>query len=122
MRVFAISLTLGALALAACSAPPPAAEKEASATPVPAVPAAPAPQATPQPPSSQASMAEPAATMADDNEVVCRNEKPLGTRIGKRVCKTREQLRLEEESARRMMKNRDNKSHGAIDPITGGSG
>lgn len=57
---------------------------------------------------------------ADDNEVVCRNEKLLGTRIGKRVCKTRAQIKQEEASAREMMKNRDQKSHGVTDGITGG--
>jgi len=58
----------------------------------------------------------------DDNEVVCRNEKLLGTRIGKRVCKTRAQLKQEEASAREMMKNRDTKSHGVTDPLTGHDG
>ena len=56
---------------------------------------------------------------ADDNEIVCRNEKPLGTRIGKRVCKTRAQMREEEEAARQMMKNRDSKAYGVTAPITG---
>lgn len=65
--------------------------------------------------------ATPTEAALDDNEVVCRNEKPLGTRIGKRVCKTRAQLKQEEASAREMMKNRDQKSHGVTDPITGGS-
>ena len=123
MRVFAIASALGTLALAACGSPP-TTQKATSAPPVPAIPAAPTP-------AMQASMAEPApqpiadrtgSSTADDNEVVCRKEKLLGTRIGKRVCKTREQLRLEEESARRMMKNRDQKSHGVTDPITGGGG
>lgn len=120
MRVFAICLTLAATALAGCAAPPQ--EKintTVAAAPVPAVPAPPAPQAGPQPPSTQASLIEPNQPAADDNEVVCRKEKPLGTRIGKRVCKTRAQFRLEEESARQMMKNRDNKSHNASDPLMG---
>lgn len=67
---------------------------------------------------TQAAMAEQPAL--DDNEVICRSEKPLGTRIGKRVCKTRAQLKQEEASAREMMKNRDHKSHGVTDEITGG--
>lgn len=74
-------------------------------------------------PASAKPATEPAtATQAavDDNEVVCRNEKPLGTRIGKRVCKTRAQLKQEEASAREMMKNRDQKSHGVTDGVTGG--
>lgn len=116
MRVFAICLTLAATALAGCSAPPP---KETIAGPlVPAVAAPPAAQAEPQPPSTQAALNKPAR--ADDNEIICRSEKPLGSRIGKRVCKTREQRRIEEESARQMMKNRDNKSHGVTDSKTGG--
>jgi hypothetical protein len=120
MRVFAICMTLAVTALAGCAAPP--AEQLASApAPVPAVPAAPSAPADPQPPSTQASMAQPAQTAANDNEVVCRKEKTLGTRIGKQVCKTREQFRLEEESARQMMKNRDNKSHNVTDAITGGN-
>lgn len=119
MRVFAICFTLAATALAGCAAPPP--PKAVDATPVPAVAAPPMPQAAPQPPTAQASISQPAQTAANDNEVVCRNEKPLGTRIGKRVCKTREQLRLEEESARRMMQNRDNKSHGVTDASTTGT-
>lgn len=118
MRVFAICLTLAATALMGCAAPPP---KEANAVPVAAVPAAPVAQAAPQAPSTQASMAEPARTAANANEVICRKEKPLGTRIGKTICKTREQFRLEEESARRMMENRDKKSHGVTDPLTGGN-
>jgi hypothetical protein len=56
----------------------------------------------------------------DDNEVICRNEKTLGTRIGKRVCKTRAQRKQEEASAREMMKNRDHKSHGVTGELTGG--
>ncbi|MET0535323.1 MAG: hypothetical protein ABW171_13980 [Steroidobacter sp.] len=71
-----------------------------------------------QPTSTQAALADKAV---DDNEVVCRNEKPLGTRIGKRVCKTRAQIKLEEQSAREMMKNRDNKSHGVVDAATTGT-
>lgn len=118
MRVLAICFTLAATALAGCAAPP---QNEINTTPEPAVAAPPKPQADPQPPSTQALLAEPATTAANDNEVVCRNEKPLGTRIGKRVCKTRAQLRLEEESARRMMQNRDNKSHGVVDAKTTGT-
>lgn len=116
MRVFAIYMTLAVAALAGCAAPPP---ETTNTVPLPAVPAAPAPPAAPLPPSTQASVMEPAQTALDGNEVICRKEKLLGTRIGKRVCKTREQFRLEEESARQMMKNRDQKSHGVTDPITG---
>jgi len=73
-----------------------------------------------QPIATQANLAEQPSAV-DDNEVICRNEKPLGTRIGKRVCKTRAQLKQEEASAREMMKNRDQKSHGVTDGITGGA-
>jgi hypothetical protein len=118
MRVLAMFMTLAVTALAGCAAPPP---NEIVSAPVAAVPAEPAPQAAPQPPSTQASMSKPARTAANDNEVVCRKEKTLGTRIGKTVCKTREQFRLQEESARQMMKNRDQKSHGVTDPLTGGN-
>lgn len=117
MRVLAICLTLAATALAGCGAPPTQETGMTSATPVPAVPAPPTPQAEPQRPSTQASMTE--SAQADDNEIVCRKEKLLGTRIGKRVCKTREQLRLEEESARQMMKNRDQKGNNGKDPLMG---
>jgi hypothetical protein len=117
MRVFAICLTLAATAFAGCSAPTVQESDITSATPVPAVAAPPAAQAEPQPPSTQASMTD--AVRADDSEVVCRKEKLLGTRIGKRVCKTREQFRLEEESARQMMKNRDQKGNNGKDPLMG---
>jgi hypothetical protein len=81
------------------------------------------------PASAKAAAGEPTATQAaladqpsaDDNEVICRSEKPLGTRIGKRVCKTRAQLKQEEASAREMMKNRDQKSHGVVDAATTGT-
>jgi hypothetical protein len=59
------------------------------------------------------------AAQADDNEIVCRKEKTLGTRIGKRVCKTRAQLRMEEEAARQMMKSRDAKGGNGADPTMG---
>jgi hypothetical protein len=77
-----------------------------------------------QPASTKTGAGETTATQAavDDNEVICKNEKLLGTRIGKRVCKTRAQLKQEEASAREMMKNRDTKSHGVTDPLTGSSG
>jgi hypothetical protein len=68
---------------------------------------------------TQAALADQPSTL-DDNEVICRNEKPLGTRIGKRICKTRAQRKQEEASAREMMNNRDRKSHGVTDGITGG--
>jgi hypothetical protein len=92
----------------------------AAAGPVAAVSAEPASTKTGagEATATQAALAEQPAL--DDNEVVCRNEKPLGTRIGKRVCKTRAQLRQEEASAREMMKNRDQKSHGVTGEITGG--
>ncbi|HEY0943183.1 MAG TPA: hypothetical protein VGE08_24065 [Steroidobacter sp.] len=83
--------------------------------------APPNPQAVPQQPATQAVSAESAKLAANDDEIICRNEKPLGTRIGKRVCRTREQLRLEEESARRMMQNRDRNSHGVVDASTTGT-
>lgn len=125
MRVITICVALAVTALAGCEAPAP---KES--LPV-ATPVAPAAQITPVAagaPAAEAQTAQITPTAApivqaeaeaDDNEVVCRNEKPLGTRIGKRVCKTRGQFKLEEEAARQMMKNRDQKSHGVTDAITG---
>jgi hypothetical protein len=107
--------------LAGCASEPAKDSSPAAAEPVAAVSADPASSkpAAGEPTATQAALADqPSAT--DDNEVVCRNEKPLGTRIGKRVCKTRAQLKQEEASAREMMKNRDQKSHGVTDGITGG--
>lgn len=107
--------------LAGCASEPAKESTPAAAEPVAAVAADPA-STTPaaeQPTATQAALAEQPSAV-DDNEVICRNEKPLGTRIGKRVCKTRAQLRQEEASAREMMKNRDKKSHGVTDGITGG--
>jgi hypothetical protein len=113
---------LVALALLAGCASEPA--KDSS----PATAAEPVAAASGDPASAKPAAGEATATQAaladqpnaDDNEVVCRNEKPLGTRIAKRVCKTRLQLKQEEASAREMMKNRDRKSHGVTDGITGG--
>jgi hypothetical protein len=68
---------------------------------------------------TQAALADQPSTV-DENEIICRNEKTLGTRIGKRVCKSRAQIKLEEAAAREMMKNRDQKSHGVTDGTTGG--
>lgn len=118
MRVLAICFTLAAAALAGCATPP---QNESGAAPEPTVTAPPQPRAEAQPPSTQAPAAEPAKIAANDDEVICRNEKLLGTRIAKRVCKIRAQLRLEEESARRMMQNRDKKSHGVVDASTTGT-
>lgn len=111
-----------ALALLAGCASEPATDS------TPAAAAEPVAAASGDPASAKPAAGEPTATQAaladqpsvDDNEVICRNEKPLGTRIGKRVCKTRAQLKQEEASAREMMKNRDQKSHGVVDPKTGG--
>jgi hypothetical protein len=108
------------LLLAGCAAPsaqePLAHAPEASAAA--AAPAAAAQPAAPeQPVATQAAAVEP---RPDDNEIVCRTEKPLGTRIGKRVCKSRAQARTDEAAAREMMNNRDRKSHGVTDPATGG--
>lgn len=118
MRVFAMCLTLAMTALAGCGTTPEPIVG-ASTTPVPAVAAPPTAQVAPQPPSTRAALTEPAQKAADDDEIICRNEKPLGTRIGKRVCKTRAQMREEEETARQMMKRRDSKSHNVTDPLTG---
>lgn len=94
---------------------PPAAEpvEAASANPASTAPAAEEATAT------QASLKD-QPKVADDNEVICKSEKPLGTRVSKRICKTRAQLKQEEASARQMMKNRDQKSHGVTDAVTGG--
>jgi hypothetical protein len=122
MRSVITWVALAATALlAGCASEPAMNSTPATAEPVAAVssdPAAikpPAGEAT----ATQAALADQPSAL-DDNEVVCRNEKPLGTRIGKRVCKTRAQLKQEEASAREMMKNRDQKSHGVTDGSTGG--
>lgn len=113
MRAITIYMVL-AVTLAGCGTPAP---KESLPAPAPVMPAnvAPAAQTAESAPAPQ-SIAQ-AAT--DDSEVVCRNEKPLGTRIGKRVCKTRAQFKLEEEAAQQMMKNRDRKGAGGRDPVMG---
>jgi hypothetical protein len=118
-----ITVALVATALLAGCASEPAKDSTPVAAPEPvaAVSADPASikPAAGEATATQAALADQPSTL-DDNEVICRNEKPLGTRIGKRVCKTRAQLRQEEASAREMMKNRDHKSHGVIDGSTGG--
>lgn len=115
-----MGLVATAALLAGCASEP--AKDSTAAAPAEPVSAVAADPASTKPAAeataTQAALAEQPAL--DDNEVVCRNEKPLGTRIGKRVCKTRAQLRQEEASAREMMKNRDQKSHGVTDAITGG--
>ena len=123
MRSVIIWTGVVALALLAGCASEPAKDS------TPAAAAEPVAAASGDPASAKPAAGEATATQAaladqpsavDDNEVVCRNEKPLGTRIGKRICKTRAQLRQEEASAREMMKNRDQKSHGVTGEITGG--
>lgn len=123
MRAATISSGLVAtLLIAGCAAKPAQNSGNNAAVATPAVPAA-QPAASEQPVATQAALVDTPANApasAADDEVSCRNEKLLGTRISKRVCKSREQLRLEEAAAREMMKNRDRKSHGVTDPITGG--
>jgi hypothetical protein len=114
--VATLALLAGCASEPAKNVTPAAAEPVAAATADPAS-SKPAAETT----GTQAALADQPSTV-DDNEVVCRNEKLLGTRIGKRVCKTRAQIRQEEASAREMMKNRDQKSHGVTDAITGGGG
>jgi hypothetical protein len=121
MRSVITWMGLVATALLAGCASEPAKDSTPAAEPVPAVSANPAPT-TPvagEATATQASLADQPKAV-DDNEVICRSEKPLGTRVSKRVCKTRAQLKQEEASAREMMKRRDQKSHGVTDPITGG--
>lgn len=124
MRAAMTSIGFVAIVLLAGCAAPSVKEPLVSAPEAPPAAVAPAaaaaqPAAAKQPVATQAAVVESQAN-ADDNEVVCRNEKILGTRISKRVCKSREQLRLEEAAAREMMKRRDQKSHGVTDAITGG--
>lgn len=108
--------------LAGCASEPAKDSTPAAASePVAAVSADPAStrSATGEATPTQAALAD-QPSAEDDNEVICRNEKTLGTRIGKRVCKTRAQRKQEEASAREMMKNRDQKSHGVTGELTGG--
>lgn len=114
MRSVTTLMGLVATALLAGCASEPA--KNAAAEPVADVAA----DSASMKPAADQVIATQAGGNVDDNEVICRTEKPLGTRIGKRVCKTRAQLKQEEASAREMMKNRDQKSHGVTDGITGG--
>jgi hypothetical protein len=113
-------MTVAASMLVGCASPQTQETSAISATPTPAVAAPPAPQVAPQPPSTQASaQASTTGPQPGDDEIVCRKDKTLGTRIGKRVCKTRAQLRMEEESARQMMKRRDVKGNNGVDPNMG---
>jgi hypothetical protein len=107
--------------LAGCASEPAKDSTPAVSEPVAAVSADPAAtkSSAGEATATQAALAD-QPSAADDNEVVCRNEKTLGTRIGKRVCKTRAQMKQEEASAREMMRNRDQKSHGVTDGTTGG--
>lgn len=116
MRSVITGMGLIALGLLAGCASEPAKDSTPAAAPAAAV-AEPVATTT-ETSASQAATTE-TSSAADDNEIVCRNEKTLGTRIGKRVCKTRAQRKQEEASAREMMKNRDQKSHGVTDSITG---
>jgi hypothetical protein len=124
MRSVITWMGLVAMALLAGCASEPAKDSTPTAAaepPVAAVSADPVSSKAPgEATATQAALADQPSTV-DDNEVVCRNEKPLGTRIGKRVCKTRAQLKQEEASAREMMKNRDHKSHGVTDAATTGT-
>lgn len=43
-------------------------------------------------------------------ELVCRTERPAGTRIGKRVCRTKAEIEEQTEMARELMKDRDRKA------------
>ena|SRR5688572_27472600 len=122
MRSVITWMGLVATALLAGCASEPAKDSTPAAESVPAVSANPAPTT----PAAGAATATQAAMVdqpkaLDDNEVICRSEKPLGTRVSKRVCKTRAQLKQEEASAREMMKRRDQKSHGGIDSAVTGT-
>lgn len=48
-----------------------------------------------------ANKAESAATK--DSDLICRTERPLGTRFGKKVCRTRSQILEERKQAKDMM-------------------
>lgn len=116
MRSVTTWIGLVAVALLAGCASEPA--KDSASTGAAAEPVA---AASAEPASTQAATVEQPSAV-DDNEVICKSQKPLGTRVSKRVCKTRAQLKIEEASAREMMKNRDTKSHGVVDPSTGSPG
>lgn len=123
MRAVIIHMSLAVAALAGCATesprPPAAGPAEIAAPPTAAEPVAAAQPVPEEAIAAQAAVVD-TATAAGDDEVVCRNEKLLGTRISKRICKTKDQRRAEEAAAREMMKNRDRKSHGVTDPLTGG--
>ena len=53
--------------------------------------------------------------MPSPNTLVCHMEKPMGSNIAKRVCRTREVLDSDEAQAREMM-NRVNQARNASDP------
>ena len=50
---------------------------------------------------TQLTSQDPAAATGDaDKGKVCRNERPIGSNRAKRVCRTREQIRMESEMSR----------------------
>jgi len=55
-------------------------------------------------PAAAQSASAPAAT-SDAEKTICRNEKPMGSLIPKRVCKTAAQWDAEREQARKMMQD-----------------
>ena len=72
--------------------------------------------ALPPPAVAEAPQTSPAATDDADKGKVCRNERPIGSNRARRVCRTREQIRMESEMSRDSMvdvgRRRDSASGG----------
>ena len=73
----------------------------AEAGPVAAAPAAVAPAAT------APTVVETAAAAKPEPKLICRMEKPMGSNIGKRVCRTQEVIKEEEAQAHDVMNHVD---------------
>lgn len=43
------------------------------------------------------------STATKDSDLICRTERPLGTRFGKKVCRTRAQVEEDKQKAKDMM-------------------
>lgn len=52
---------------------------------------------------TQKPKAEGTTTASKDSDLICRTERPLGTRFGKKVCRTKSQIAEERKQAKELM-------------------
>lgn len=63
----------------------------------------------------------PAIVLAPANELVCRYEKPTGSHMRVKICRTRAQIQAEAEATRRAMDAVKTRGHeGNVDPANSG--